>query len=237
MFLLHGNARGCLRHMLHKTESVDWAEGRWTHEPVEAKVDGDALLVTCVEGSDAWRKTSYGFVHESEHALLAPLATGRAVEVTFLCDFAGQGQFDQAVRLPAAATLKPQGVFLRIDEANWIKAGVESADGLLNAGAVATLGRSDWSLSRASHAMKSSADSLAAVEWAGRRVTVRASRSGDAVTIRARADDDAWRLLRVTPFPEDAEVSAGPFACAPTRAGLTVRFERWAVGPADESLH
>ena len=212
--------------MLPKTTRVDWAEGRWTHEPVEVKNDGDALLVECVEGSDAWRKTSYGFVHASEHALLAALEQSQAVEITWLCDY--KQQFDQAVRTASSycAFVRPlmhQGVFLKVDEANWIKAGVESADGLLNAGAVATLGRSDWSLSP--------------VSWAGRRVTVRASRSGDAVTIRARADEDAWTLLRVTPFPEDAKVTAGPFACAPSRAGLVVRFERWAVGPADESLH
>ena len=80
------------------TARVDWSSGRWTHEPVKTTTDGDALLVECVESSDAWRKTSYGFVHDSEHALLAPLAQDKAVEVTFLCDFANQGQFDQAVR-------------------------------------------------------------------------------------------------------------------------------------------
>jgi len=41
----------------------------------------------------------------------------------------------------------------------------------------------------------------------------------------------------VAPFPADATVEAGPYCCAPTRAGLVVRFTRWATGPADAALH
>ena len=74
-------------------------------------------------------------------------------------------------------------------------------------------------------------------QWQGRRVTVRASRSGDAVTIRARADAEPFRLVRVVPLDPAADVEAGPFVCAPTRAGLVVRFLSWEVGPADAALH
>ena len=73
--------------------------------------------------------------------------------------------------------------------------------------------------------------------WVGRSVTVRASRSGDAVTIRAGIAGEPLRLVRVAPFPADAAVEAGPYCCAPTRAGLVVRFTRWATGPADAALH
>ena len=52
--------------------SIRWGSGRWTHPPVAAVERGSDLLVTAAEGSDAWRTTSYGFVHDSEHALLAP---------------------------------------------------------------------------------------------------------------------------------------------------------------------
>lgn len=83
---------------------------------------------------------------------------------------------------------------------------------------------SDWSLSPVAG-------------WAGRLVTVRASRSGDAVTIRARVDDDEWRLVRVAPLDPAAVVAAGPFCCAPTRTGLTVRFVSWRSVEADASLH
>ncbi|WP_199422449.1 DUF1349 domain-containing protein [Actinotalea solisilvae] len=196
--------------MTDALRTVPWSEGTWTTPPATAHEDGTDLVVEAVEGSDAWRHTAYGFVHDDEHALLAPLEPGTAVEVTFLADFAEE--FDQA------------GVFVRADAETWIKAGLEFSDGELNAGAVVTLGRSDWSVGPVP-------------SWAGREVTVRASRAGDAVTIRARADDEPFRLVRVAPFPADADVAAGPFCCGPTRAGLVVRFRRWQVGAADAALH
>ena len=75
--------------------------------------------------------------------------------------------------------------------------------------------------------------------WAGRIVTIRASRSGvegDAVTLRARAGKGEWRTIRVAPFDADA-ATAGPLVCAPMRAGLTVRFTRWAFVAPDVDLH
>ena len=58
---------------------VRWGAGTWTHEPAEVRREGEDLLVTAVEGSDAWRTTSYGFIHASEHGLLAPFEYGTAV--------------------------------------------------------------------------------------------------------------------------------------------------------------
>jgi len=187
-----------------------WTDGTWTTAPVAAAADGPDLLVTASEGSDAWRHTSYGFVRDDAHALLAPLDVPGAVEVTFDADY--DQQFDQA------------GLVLRADAQTWVKAGVEISDGVAQLGAIVTLGRSDWSVAPVP-------------EWTGRRVTVRASRAGDAVTVRARVDDEPFRLVRLCPFPPDAAVAAGPYCCAPTRAGLVVRFRRWATGPADAALH
>lgn len=189
---------------------VPWTDGRWTTPPLATETDGEDLRVTAVEGSDAWRVTSYGFVRDTEHALVAPLASGRAVEVTFRADL--PEQFDQA------------GVFVRVDAEHWVKAGLERSDGVLQLGAVVTAGRSDWSVAPAD-------------EWSGRDVTVRASRTGDALIIRAGIAGEAMRFVRVVPLDPEAEVEAGPFVCAPTRAGLTVRLRRWAVGEGDASLH
>lgn len=189
---------------------IAWSEGSWTTEPEAVEVAGDTLLVTAAEGSDAWRHTSYGFVHDTEHALLAPFASGSAMEVEFGIPFSGQ--FDQA------------GLFVRVDAEHWVKAGIEFSDGRLQLGAVVTSGMSDWSLAPVP-------------EWTGRRVTVRVSREGDALTLRARADDEEFRLVRVIPFDPDAAASAGPFVCAPTRAGLTVPFSAWRQTDADAALH
>jgi regulation of enolase protein 1 (concanavalin A-like superfamily) len=189
---------------------IDWASGTWTNAPATVKLADDEMHVTAVEGSDAWRITSYGFVHDTEHALLAPLAQGTAMEVSFHLDFSAQ--FDQA------------GIFVKIDDGTWIKAGVERSDGEDSLGAVVTRGVSDWSLSPVPG-------------WHGRLVTIRASRAGDALTIRARVDDEPWRLVRVAPLAPDALVTAGPMCCAPSRADLTVRFTAWRTEPSDTSLH
>ncbi|MFD3444391.1 DUF1349 domain-containing protein [Microbacteriaceae bacterium 4G12] len=192
------------------TETVPWTRGTWTNEPARVTSDADGLYVTAREGSDAWRTTSYGFVHASEHALLAPLPPESALEVQFRLTFSGQ--FDQA------------GIFVKVDEQSWIKAGVELSDGEESLGAVVTRGLSDWSLSPVPG-------------WAERLVTVRGSRSGDALTVRARVDDEPWRLVRVAPLDPGASVTAGPFCCAPSRAGLTVHFTSWRSTPADAGLH
>jgi regulation of enolase protein 1 (concanavalin A-like superfamily) len=189
---------------------VPWSEGSWTHPPASVIEDGDDLVVTAVAGSDAWRVTSYGFVHDDEHALLAPFPTEGALEVAFTADLTQQ--FDQA------------GLFFRVSAEHWIKAGVEFADGVAQLGVVVTEGFSDWS-------------AAPVPEWAGERVTIRASRSGDAVTVRARIGDDAWRFVRLVPLDPALEVHAGPFTCAPSRAGLAVRFHSWGVGEPDGSLH
>ncbi|MET4703007.1 DUF1349 domain-containing protein [Frigoribacterium sp. UYMn621] len=189
---------------------IDWDKGKWTTPPLHEAIKEDGLYVTARENSDAWRVTSYGFIHESEHALLAPFEQDSAVEVSFFLNFAAQ--FDQA------------GIFIRTDETTWIKAGIEWSDGQESLGAVVTRGVSDWSL-------------CPTPGWNGRLVTVRASRSGDAVTIRAKVDEEPWRLVRVAPLDPDAVVSAGPFCCAPTRSGLTVHFTSWRTAPPDASLH
>ncbi|NYF54981.1 DUF1349 domain-containing protein [Micromonospora purpureochromogenes] len=190
---------------------VDWADGRWLREPVRVdRTDAGDLLVEPGAESDFWRHTSYGFVHDDGPALLAPLPGGSAVEVSFRLDYGEQ--FDQA------------GVLVRVDERNWVKAGVEVSDGEPQLGAVVTREVSDWSVAPVP-------------EWAGREVTVRVSRDGDALTVRARVADEPWRLVRLAPLAPESAASAGPFCCSPTRSGLTVRFTGWRQGPADRELH
>ena len=114
------------------------------------------------------------------------------------------------------------GLLLWVDDEHWVKAGLEVSDGVLHLGAVVTNGMSDWSMAPVP-------------DWSGQRVTIRASRSGelgDDITLRARAASSGWRTVRVAPFPA-AAASAGPMVCAPTRAGLEVRFTGWVLAPAD----
>lgn len=182
----------------------------WTTEPSSVQNTGSALVVGVREGSDAWRTTSYGFIHDSAHALLAPLNSHDAMEVTFTLDY--DQQFDQA------------GLMLRVDSEQWIKTGVEISDGAPQVGAVVTRGFSDWSVAPVP-------------TWVGRQVTVRASRAGDAVTVRARVDDEPFQLVRVAHLDPSLKVLAGPYCCAPTRAGLSVTFTGWSRTAPDQALH
>lgn len=189
---------------------VGWDTGIWLNSPADVRIDGTDLLVTTLGDSDFWRTTGYGFVRDSGHALLTPFAGGTAVEVGFVADFGHL--FDQA------------GVLVRVDPRTWLKAGVEITDGVPHLGAVMTNGYSDWSLAPVP-------------DWAGREVTVRVSRSGDALTVRARARDTPWRTIRLAPLAPSARATAGPFCCSPQRDGLRVRFTRFTAGPADSALH
>jgi len=188
---------------------VPWESGEWSVPPASTRVDGSDLLVRPRDRSDLWRVTSYGFVHDDGHGLLVDLPDGAALEVSFLADFAQQ--FDQA------------GILVRADETHWVKCGVEYADGAPQVGAVVTREVSDWS-------------TAPFPEWHGREVTVRVSRRGDALTVRARAGGD-WQLVRLAPIDPDLTWRAGPFCCSPTHDGLEVRFTGFAVGPADAELH
>jgi uncharacterized protein len=195
---------------MHQRRPVPWNDAVWLNEPRRAQADGSDLVVTTRERTDFWRSTGYGFVRDDGHALLHDFPQGSATEVTFLADF--DTLYDQA------------GLMIRVDAEMWIKAGVEMTDGVPHLGAVVTRGVSDWSLAPVA-------------DWLGRPVTVRASRSGDAVTVRARCDDGPWRMVRFAPLPPDALATAGPFCCSPERGGLRVRFVQFSQGPADTALH
>ena len=190
-------------------KKIAWSEGSWTREPVSANEQGATLAVEAAAESDWWRTTAYGFIHDDGHALVKEFPNESAVEVSFILNYTEQ--FDQA------------GIFITSDAKNWIKAGVEFCDGFPQVGAVVTQINSDWSVAPVP-------------EWMNKEVTIRVSRSGDAVTMRAGINGDL-RLVRVAPLDPSLSWSAGPMFCAPTRAGLVVTFTKWAQGEADSELH
>ena len=194
------------------SEQIDWRKGIWFNEPPHVALDeSGAMLVTTALESDLWRTTSYGFIHDSAHALLVDFPDKTAVEVSFILDY--EEQFDQA------------GVLVRADAEHWTKAGVEFADGAPQLGAVVTDVKSDWSVAPVN-------------DWLKKEVTIRTSRDGDALTVRARCESNGeWRLVRLAPIDPALPWRAGPHCASPTREGLCVRFTRFRVGPADKNLH
>jgi regulation of enolase protein 1 (concanavalin A-like superfamily) len=188
---------------------VAWNEGAWINRPVKSQEIQDHLMVTTAHESDFWRNTSYGFIHDSGHALVKDFPDGSAMEVSFILNYTGQ--FDQA------------GIIVYSDSQHWIKAGVESADGLPHVGAVVTAINSDWSLAPVP-------------DWMGKEVTVRASRQGNAVTIRVRCEDED-QLIRVAPIDPSHAWRAGPHCASPVSTALNIQFTKWRQGDADLTLH
>jgi len=188
---------------------ISWSQGVWLNPPVDSVQENSQLKVTTVHESDFWRNTSYGFVHDSGHALLADFPADSSMEVTFVLDYTGQ--FDQA------------GIIVYCDSQHWIKAGVESADGFPQVGAVVTSINSDWSLAPVP-------------QWMGKEVTVRASRTHDALTIRVRCGEDD-QLIRLAPIDASLSWSAGPHCASPVSTSLQVTFTHWTQGDSDLALH
>lgn len=190
-------------------KEIAWGEGSWLNPPMSALQVGSELKVSTVHESDFWRNTSYGFVHDSGHALLTDFPANSSMEVTFLLDYTGQ--FDQA------------GIIVHSDSQHWIKAGVESADGSPQVGAVVTSINSDWSLAPVT-------------QWMGKLVTVRASRTTDALTIRARCGEDD-QLIRLAPMDASLAWKGGPHCASPISESLEITFTKWTHGDADLALH
>jgi regulation of enolase protein 1 (concanavalin A-like superfamily) len=183
--------------------------GEWLNEPLKTELKDGVFIVSAKAKTDFWQKTSYGFVHNSGHALLNDFSNETSLEASWILDY--RHQFDHA------------GLMVYSDELNWIKAGVEYADGLPQLGAVVTRGISDWSVAPVPN-------------WMDKEVQIRFSRSGDALTIRAKCEGD-WQLVRLAPLDPNRNWRAGIFLASPLREGLKVRFTRLRSGAADSALH
>jgi regulation of enolase protein 1 (concanavalin A-like superfamily) len=176
----------------------------WLNEPAVWSGDASALEFSTGDTTDFWRKTFYGFVRDNGHAYLRKVTGDFTASASVLGDY--RALYDQA------------GLFLRIDESRWIKAGIEYTDGLMHFSVVVTNGVSDWSVIPLPYARPADP------------VSVRMTRHDDAVRVQFSIGDSAWQMARLCPFPSaDAEV--GVMACSPQRAGFVARFRDIAVGP------
>ena len=182
----------------------------WHSKPNEINWADDALTFITGNKTDFWQSTWYGFKRDDGHFLGVPNQEDFSATVSFSADY--DHQYDQA------------GIMVRQDAHNWIKAGVEFSDGVINFSTVVTRGGlSDWSV-------------VAAPDAKGLQ-TVRLTRQGDSVLTHVLTTDGNWQLLRLAAYPPGSS-SVGPMACTPERAGLAVRIEEFALGPpVSNALH
>lgn len=177
---------------------------RWLNPPADWSGDATDLRLTTDAKTDFWRETFYGFVRDSGHAYVTPVEDDFSASAIVLGDY--RELYDQA------------GLFLRVDECNWIKAGVEFTDGLMHFSVVVTREVSDWSVIALPDAGPTDA------------VSVRVTRHGHAVRVQYAIDGAPWQMARLCPFL-DAPAEIGMMACSPERAGFSARFRNFVVGP------
>ena len=182
----------------------------WLNEPPEWRREGNDLLVVTGDATDFWRETHYGFTRHSGHLFGYETAGDFTATVRVRATF--ENLYDQA------------GLMVRLDEANWVKAGVEISDGEPMLSSVLTIGQSDW----ATGPYHGDAGDF----W------IRATVSAGVLRLQTSKDGKLWPLMRLCPFPRAARYVVGPMCCTPERAGLEVRFSDFTVSaPNGKDLH
>jgi regulation of enolase protein 1 (concanavalin A-like superfamily) len=183
---------------------------RWLNEPGRWHLAPDGLAVTTDAGTDFWRETHYGFSRHSGHIF------GRDSDGDFTATLRVRAQYE--------ALYDQAGIMVLIDDATWVKAGIELSDGDALLGSVLTVGRSDWAVGRF---------------WAEPSdFWVRATVADGVLRLQASSDGVRWPLIRLCPFPRAARYFVGPMCCTPERAGLQVRFSDFTVtAPSGKDLH
>jgi len=176
----------------------------WLNEPPRWSASDAVLSLVSGDKTDFWQETFYGFHRDDGHAFLRAVEGDFTTEATVVGKY--QELYDQA------------GVMLRLDEQNWIKAGIEFTDGLMHFSVVVTRGISDWSVIPLPAASPSD------------EVKVRVTRHGAAVRVQYSIAGQHWQMARLAPF-SDAPLQAGVMACSPQRAGFEAQFHDVAIGP------
>ena len=104
----------------------------WHDEPPRWRVDGDMLILTTAPKTDFWRAPDGTAIADNGH-FRAQLVNGDIqAQVKLIGGY--RDLYDQA------------GLMLRLDEANWLKCGIELYEGAQQASAVVTRNFSDWAL-------------------------------------------------------------------------------------------
>ncbi|WP_115562018.1 DUF1349 domain-containing protein [Xanthomonas arboricola] len=188
-----------------------WHQGKWLNEPKSHRiVSGDVLEVVTDKGTDFWRETHYGFTRDSGHFL------GIAAPAAFTCQLRVRATFEQLY--------DQAGLMIRVNERQWVKAGIELSDGRAMLSSVLTDGKSDWA--------------TGPYEADPSDFWIRATVDKGVLRLQVSKDGTYWPLVRLCPFPVASTYLVGPMTCTPEREGLKVYFSDWKLGPVlGKDLH
>jgi len=179
-------------------------ELNWYNEPPDHRFEDGVLQVVTGDRTDFWRETFYGFWRDDGHFL------HRAVEGDFSAEVTVQGQYE--------VLYDQAGLMIRLGESHWIKTGIEFTDGRMFFSVVVTNDASDWS--------------LVEVPIDPDGIRIRLTRHHEAIRVQYfNTREQAWTPVRLAYFPPTKSVDVGVICCSPERAGFTVRFRDFTIGP------
>ncbi len=174
---------------------------QWFNEPEQWEVKGSSLTMCVTPRTDYWRISHYGFTVDDAPFLYTMRGGEFEVKVKISGDY--KKRFDQA------------GLMLRIDKENYIKAGIEYADGRHNLSAVVTHHTSDWSIIPLERPVAS--------------VWIKAVRRLDAVEVFYSFDDDVYTMMRNAWLQDNTPVMVGMMGACPDGDGFNVTFDGFSV--------
>ncbi|MBE6301944.1 MAG: DUF1349 domain-containing protein [Parabacteroides distasonis] len=173
----------------------------WFNEPEQWEIKNNSLSMFVTPQSDYWRISHYGFTVDDAPFYYATY--GGEFEAKVKITGAYKARFDQA------------GLMIRIDEENYIKAGIEYVDGKYNLSTVVTHKTSDWSVI--------SLDKPIPYIW------IKAVRRLDAIEIFYSFDDQTYVMMRNAWMQDNTPVQIGMMAACPDGDGFNVSFEQFKV--------
>jgi regulation of enolase protein 1 (concanavalin A-like superfamily) len=181
----------------------------WLNEPIFWSEQDGTVQFTCLPQTDFWRKTHDGGIRDSGHFFFQEAVGDFVVEVRVSGDYAAL--YDQA------------GLMIRLDEANWMKCGIEFFQGVQNVSAVVTRDFSDWS--------------VVPVAQNPPMLWLRVVRHGHTLEVYYSLDSSTFVMLRQAYFPPEPRVQVGVMACAPTGNGFVATFTGFRVQSEETSVH
>lgn len=174
---------------------------QWFNEPEKWTVENQILSMFVTPKSDYWRISHYGFTVDDAPFYYALYGGEFEVKVKITGDY--KNRFDQA------------GLMLRIDEQNYIKAGIEFVDGVYNLSTVVTHKTSDWS--------------VIALEKPVPFIWIKAVRRLDAVEVFYSFDDKTYTMMRNAWMQDNTPMMVGVMGACPDGDGFNVKFENFKV--------
>ena len=176
---------------------------QWINEPPAWSEEGEALTVTTGPKTDFWRKTHYGFVRDNGHVYAKYVSGDFVADVKVSGDY--HDLYDHA------------GLMVRLDEATWLKCGVEYVKGVQYISVVVTNDYSNWAVVPAPANMVS--------------LWLRVIRQGDSVEVHYSLDREEFQMLCMVHLTSAETLAVGPMCASPEGNGFNVRFEEFRVHP------